>query len=179
MANELALEELRNEGFIPWVVERRLGSFVTCDFFLCADVLGHWPTLEKKDRLVQTCQADVQPHIEKFLKGYKQSRIRKNKETGLDELVEKVFPPNPYLSSLLIKYDFYIYSFVLRTFKKGDGKRSKMKTYQCRKWKAILSPEGKVSFSKECPLCGSDSVDDACHNCGAISLAADTPADRS
>jgi hypothetical protein len=149
MSNELALAELRKEGFEPWVVERRLGSFVTCDFFLCADVLGHWPNLDKKDRLVQTCQADVQPHIDKFLKGYSQSRIRKNKETGLDELVEKVFPPNPYLATLVLKYDFYIYSFVLRTFKKLDGKRSKMKTYICRKWKAVLNAEGQVSFEKE------------------------------
>lgn len=148
MANELTLEELRREGFIPWTVERRLGAFVTCDFFLCADVLGHWPNLEKKDRLVQACQADVQPHIDKFLLGYKVSRIKKNKLTGLDELVEKVFPPNPYLATLLIKYDFFIYSFVLRTMKKQDGKRSKVKSYQCRKWQAILSPEGQVSFEK-------------------------------
>lgn len=149
MANELALEELRREGFIPWVVERRLGSFVTCDFFLCADVVGHWPNYDKRDRLVQTCREDVQPHIDKFLKGYSLDRMRKNKETGLKEIVQKHFPPNPYLATLLLKYDFFIYSFVLRTFKTVEDKRSKRKVFDCRKWQAILSPEGKVSFAKE------------------------------
>lgn len=149
MANELALEELRQEGFIPWVVERRLGSFVTCDFFLCVDVFGHWPNCDKRDRLVQTCREDVQPHIDKFLRGYSLDRMRKNKETGAMEIFKKEFPPNPYLASLLLKYDFYIYSFVLRTFKKIDGKRSSRKVFDCRKWRGILSPEGKVSFDLE------------------------------
>ncbi len=146
MANDLAMEELRREGFEPWVVERRLGSFVTCDFFLCGDVFGHYPTCDKRDRIVNGCGEDVQPHIDKFLKGYSLPRMRKNKETGATELVQKEFPPNPFLKTLLLKYDFFIYSFVLRTFKKEDGKRSKMKVYECRKWQAILSPEGKVSF---------------------------------
>lgn len=149
MANDLALEELRNEGFIPWVVERRLGSFVTCDFFLCGDVFGHYPTCDKRDRIVNSCGEDVNPHINKFLKGYSLDRIRKNKETGMNEIIQKPFPPNPYLITLLLKYDIYLYSFVKRTFKKEDGKRSDRKIYECRKWKAILSPEGKVSFELE------------------------------
>lgn len=151
MANERALEELRSEGFVPWVVERRLGSFVTNDLFLCADILAHWPNCDRRDRLVQTCQADVQPHIDKFLFGYSVDRMRKNKETGQTEIVKKEFPPNPYLKTLLLKYDFYIYSFVLRTFKKTDDKRSSRKVYDCRKWQAILSPEEQISFAKEPP----------------------------
>lgn len=151
MANDLALEELRNEGFIPWVVERRLGSFVTCDFFLCGDILGHYPTCDRRDRIVNSCGEDVKPHIDKYTLGYSLDRLRKNKETGLMEIVKKEFPPNPYLKSLLLKYDFYLYSFVKRTFKKEDGKRSDRKIYECRKWKAILSPEGQVSFELEEP----------------------------
>lgn len=149
MANELALEELRREGYIPWVVDRRLGSFVTVDFFLCGDVLGHWPNCDRRDRIVNSCGEDVQPHIDRYIKGYSVDRLRKNKQTGNMEIIKKEFPPNPYLSTLLLKYEFYIYSFVKRTFKKTDGKRSDRKVYDCRKWKAILSPEGQVSFSKE------------------------------
>lgn len=149
MANEAALEELRRDGFIPWVVERQLGPFVKSDFFLCGDVFGHYPTCDKRDRIVNSCGADVQTHIDKYLKGYSVERMRKNKETGKAEIVLKEFPPNPYLSTLLLKYDFYLYSFVLRKFKKEDGKRSERSVYVCRKWKAILSPEGKVSFMQE------------------------------
>lgn len=149
MANTLALEELRKEGYIPWAVDRRLGSFVTCDLFLCGDVLAHWPTLDRMDRIVNACGEDVQPHIDKYLKGYSLPRMRKNKETGETEIVKKEFPPNPYLKTLLLKYEFFIYSFVLRTFKKEDGTRSKMKVYECRKWRAILSPEGHISFARE------------------------------
>lgn len=145
MANEFVLEELRREGFIPWVVERQLGPVVKSDFYMCGDVFGHWPTEEKRDRIVQSCKEDVQIHVDKFLKGYKVGRIRKNKETGLREIVDKEFPPNPYLKSLLLKYDFYIYSFVLRTFKKVDDKRSDRRVYQCRKWRAFLW-DGKVEF---------------------------------
>lgn len=149
MANDLALEELRREGYIPWVVDRKLGPVVTCDFFLCGDVFGHWPNCDRRDRIVNSCLEDVQKHINKYLNGYFTERIRKNKETGLSEIVKKEFPPNPYLATLLLKYEFYIYSFVLRTFKKTDGKRSDRKVYDCRKWQAILSPEGKISFAKE------------------------------
>jgi hypothetical protein len=149
MANDLALEELRREGYIPWVVERRLGSFVTCDFFLCGDVFGHWPNCDRRDRIVQTCREDVQPHIDKFLKGYTLDRMRKNKETGMKEIVQKQFPPNPYLATLLLKYEFFIYSFVLRKDFKNDGKRSKVNVWKCRKWQAILSPTGQVSFALE------------------------------
>ena len=151
MSNELALEELRREGYIPWAVDRRLGSFVTCDFFLCGDVFGHWPNCDRRDRIVNSCGDDVQPHIDKYLKGYSLPRMRKNKETGKAEIVLKEFPPNPYISTLLLKYDFYIYSFVLRKDFKNDGKRSKRSIWNCRKWQAILSPEGKVSFVKEDP----------------------------
>ena len=149
MANDLALAEARREGGIPWVVERRLGSFVTCDFFLCGDVFIHFPTCDQRDRIVNSCGEDVQPHIDKFLKGYSLPRMRKNKETGESEIVKKEFPPNPYLSTLLLKYDFYLYSFVFRKDFKNDGKRSKVSIWKCRKWKAILSPEGQVSFEKE------------------------------
>lgn len=138
MANDLALEELRREGFIPWVVERQLGPVVKSDFYMCGDVFGHWPALDKRDRIVQVCKDDVPLHIEKFLKGYSVGRIRKNKETGLREIVDKEFPPNPYLKSLLLKYDFYLYDFVLRTFEKADERRSDRKVYHCRKWIAHL-----------------------------------------
>jgi hypothetical protein len=149
MANDLALEELRREGYIPWAVDRRLGSFVTCDFFLCGDVFGHWPNLDRMDRIVNACGEDVPKHIDKYLNGYSVERLRKNKETGTSEIAIKQIPPNPYLKTLLLKYEFYLYSFVLRTFKKEDGKRSDRKVYECRKWKAILSPEGAVSFELE------------------------------
>jgi len=149
MANDLAMEELRREGFIPWVTERQLGPFVKSDFFLCGDVFGHFPTCDKRDRIVNSCGADVQPHIDKYLLGYSVERMRKNKQTGKAEIVLKEFPPNPYLATLLLKYDFYLYSFVLRKDFKNDGKRSKKSIWVCRKWKAILSPEGKVSFEKE------------------------------
>lgn len=138
MANEKAIEQLREDGFIPWVVERRLGSFVTSDFFLCADVYGHSPDPNRRDRLVQSCGEDVQPHFDKLLKGYDQHKIKKNKETGVQELVVKKWPPNPYISTLICKFDFYIYSFVSR---KGGR--------ECRKWKAIQSPTGIISFEKE------------------------------
>ena len=149
MANDRALEELRLEGFVPWVVERQLGPFVKSDFFLCGDVFGHYPTCDKRDRIINSCGADVQVHIDKYLKGYSVERMRKNKETGQTEIVKKEFPPNPYLKTLLLKYDFFLYSFLLRKFKKVDGKRSDQDRYVCRKWKAILSPEGQVSFALE------------------------------
>lgn len=149
MANDLALEEARKEGGIPWVVERQLGPFVKSDFFLCGDVFIHFPTCDRRDRIVNSCGADVQVHIDKYLKGYSVERMRKNKETGKAEIVLKEFPPNPYLPTLLLKYDFYIYSFILRKDFKNDGKRSKKSIWVCRKWKAILSPEGQVSFEKE------------------------------
>lgn len=149
MANDLALEEARREGGIPWVVERQLGPFVKSDFFLCGDVFIHFPTCDRRDRIVNSCGADVQPHIDKYLLGYSVERMRKNKETGKAEIVLKEFPPNPYLATLLLKYDFYLYSFVLRKDFKNDGKRSKKSIWVCRKWKAILSPEGKVSFEQE------------------------------
>ena len=144
MANEKALEQLREDGFIPWVVERRLGSFVTSDFFLCADVYGHSSDPNRRDRLIQSCGEDVQPHFDKLLKGYTVAKLKKNKETGIHEVVNKEWPPNPYLSTLMAKLDFYIYSFVLRKEKRGGRA-----TWQCRKWKAILSPEGNVSFELE------------------------------
>jgi hypothetical protein len=149
MANDLALEELRREGYIPWSVDRRLGSFVTCDFFLCGDVFGHWPNCDRRDRIVNQCGEDVQPHIDKYLKGYSSPRMRKNKETKNTEIVLKEFPPNPYLPTLLFKYEFYIYSFVLRKDFKNDGKRSKRSIWKCRKWQAIISPEGQISFVLE------------------------------
>ena len=149
MANDLALEEARREGGIPWVVERQLGPFVKSDFFLCGDVFIHFPTCDRRDRIVNSCGADVQVHIDKYLLGYSVERMRKNKETGKAEIVLKEFPPNPYLATLLLKYDFYIYSFVLRKDFKNDGKRSKKSIWVCRKWRAILSPEGKVSFEQE------------------------------
>ena len=80
MANDAALEELRREGFIPWVVERQLGPFVKSDFFLCGDVFGHYPTCDRRDRIINSCGADVQIHIDKYLKGYSVERMRKNKK---------------------------------------------------------------------------------------------------
>lgn len=149
MANDLALEEGRREGGIPWVVERQLGPFVKSDLFLFGDVLIHFPTCDQRDRLVNSCGEDVQKHIDKYLLGYSVERMRKNKETGKAEIVLKEFPPNPYLCTLILKYDLYLYSFVLRKFTKIDGKRSDRSVYDCRKWKGILSPAGQISFEKE------------------------------
>ena len=149
MANNFALEEARREGGIPWVVERQLGPFVKSDFFLFGDVFIHFPTCDKRDRIVNSCGEDVQKHIDKYLLGYSVERMRKNKETGKSEIVLKEFPPNPYLSTLALKYDLYLYSFVLRKFKKTDGKRSERSIYDCRKWQAIRSPEGQISFALE------------------------------
>ena len=149
MANDLALEEARKECGIPWVVERQLGPFVKSDFFQFGDVFIHFPTCDRRDRIVNSCGEDVQTHIDKYLKGYAVERMRKNKETGKAEIVLKEFPPNPHLPTLALKYDLFLYSFVLRKFKKVDGKRSDQDRYQCRKWKYILSPTGQGSFEQE------------------------------
>lgn len=149
MSNALALEELRREGYTPWVVDRKAGPIVTVDFFGVGDVFGHWPNLDRMDRIVNACKEDAQVHIKKYLEGYSSPRVRKNKETGLHEVVTKEFPPNPYLKTLLLKYEFFLYAFRLRTFKKEDGKRSDRRVYECQKWQAILSPQGNVSFVKQ------------------------------
>ena len=148
MANDKCLEELRREGYIAEVCERRLNSFITKDLFGCADVIGHWPDCDRRDRLVNSCGPDVQPHIDKFLKGWKQEIIRKNPETGLSEIRYKDYPPNPYLPTLLLKYEFFLYSFILRKDRKKDGSMAKDSHYICRKWQALLSPQGSISFER-------------------------------
>ncbi len=129
MANWRALDELRGEGLEPAECDRRKGPFVK-DLYGFGDVMAYDPTYLRRLRLVNACLEDVQAHIKKYLEGGL-------KEDGTP------FPPNKHLKHLVHWYDLYIYSFVKR------GARGKRKLWECRKWKAILSPEGVVSFERE------------------------------
>ncbi len=136
MANSLTLRELREEGFVPAECDRRMGPVLVKDLYGFGDVMGYDPTYLRRPRIVNGCLEDVQTHIKKYLEG------------GLKENGEK-FPPNEHLIHLLHWFDLYIYSFVKRTMRNTEGKLLDRKVYKCRKWKAILSPQGKVSFEKE------------------------------
>jgi hypothetical protein len=138
MANWQTLEQLRKEGFEVAECDRRLGPVLVKDLYGFGDVMGYDPTKVRRLRLVNGCQADVQNHIRKYLEG------------GANEKTGKPFPPNQHLAHLMTWFDLFIYSFVLRTMRDSDNKLLKRKHYVCRKWQAILSPEGKVSFEK-CP----------------------------
>jgi hypothetical protein len=140
MANSQTLEELRREGFVTAECDRRIGPVLVKDLYGFGDVMGYDPTHLRRLRLVNGCQADVQGHIRKYLEG------GKNEKTG------KEFGPNIHLAHLMTWFDLYIYSFVKRTMRDADNKLLSRKVYECRKWKAILSPEGKVSFEQETPV---------------------------
>jgi hypothetical protein len=124
------LVELRKEGFVAKCCDRREGPY-TKDLFGFGDVMGYDPTHLRRPRLVNGCLADVQPHIRKYLFG------------DIEQPENPRFGPNEHLVHLLTWFDLWIYSFVKR------GARGKRKLWTCRKWKAILSPEGKVSFELE------------------------------
>ena len=123
---------LEKEGYHVWIVEYwhafagiRRDLYNMCDLTaLRADVNGITG--------IQCCGEDIQGHIQKILAGWS------NTETG------KIYPPNPFIRDWLsARNNFFIYGWVKR------GARGKRKLWECRKWKAILSPEGKVSFELE------------------------------
>lgn len=134
MANGRTLVELRREGFITAECDRRMGPFLVKDLYGFGDVMGYDPTHLRRPRLVNGCLEDVQLHIRKYLKGFV---IEDGKRMG------QSLPPNEHLVHLVKYFDLYIYSFV----KRGD--RGKRKLWECRKWKAIQSPTGQISFEQE------------------------------
>ena len=136
MANAQTLEELRREGFVTAECDRRIGPILVKDLYGFGDVMGYDPTHLRRLRLVNGCQADVQSHIRKYLSG------------GTNEKTGKLFGPNEHLAHLMTWFDLYIYSFVKRTMRNAEGKLLDRKVYVCRKWQAILSPEGQVSFAQ-------------------------------
>jgi hypothetical protein len=137
MANSQTLIELRREGFVTAECDRRLGPILVKDLYGFGDVMGFDPTFLRRLRLVNGCQADVQGHIRKYLEG------GKNEKTG------KEFGPNVNLPYLAHWFDMFIYSFVLRTMRDAENKLLDRKVYVCRKWRYILSPEGRGSFERE------------------------------
>jgi hypothetical protein len=137
MANYRGLVELRKEGFTVAECDRRMGPFVK-DLYGFGDGMGYDKLHLKRKRLVNFCLEDVQAHIKKYLEG------------GVDKTTGKVFGPNEHLVHLIAEgFDLYIYSFVKR------GSRGKRKLWECRKWQAILSPQGQVSFALEETCAGS------------------------
>ena len=137
MANLRTLEELRREGFETAECDRRLNPYLVKDLYGFGDVMGYDPLHLKRPRLVNGCQADVQEHIRKYLEG------------GFDKKTGKPYPANKHLAHLMAEgFDLYIYSFVLRTMRNAGGHLLDRKIYKCHKWKAILSPEGQVSFAQ-------------------------------
>ena len=133
MANYRALVELRKEGFFPGSCLESEGKdpIRKKDLFGFGDIMAYDPTHLRRPRLVNACLADIQAHIRKYLEG------------------GEGFGPNEHLIHLVIWCDLYIYSFVKRTMRDKDGKLLDRKLWECRKWKAILSPEGNVSFELE------------------------------
>ncbi len=140
MANARALVELRKEGFVTAECDRRMGPFLVKDLYGFGDVMGYDPTHLRRPRLVNGCLEDVQLHIKKYLEGFV---IEDGKKMG------QSLPPNEHLVHLLTWFDLYIYSFVKRTMRDKENKLLDRKVYECRKWKAILSPQGQVSFELE------------------------------
>lgn len=129
MANGRTLIELRKEGFMTAECDRRMGPFLVKDLYGFGDVMGYDPTHLRRPRLVNGCLEDVQLHIRKYL-------------LGDDEQPPK-FGPNEHLVHIIKYWDLYIYSFVKR------GAKGKRKLWECRKWLAIQSPTGQVSFTLE------------------------------
>lgn len=107
-----------------------MGPRLVKDLYGFGDVMGYDPLHLRRPRLVNGCLEDVNEHIKKYLEGGE-------KENG------DTFPPNQHLTHLLVWFELYIYSFVKRG---GKGKR---KLWECRKWRAIQSPTGQVSFEQE------------------------------
>ena len=136
MANSQTLIELRREGFVTAECDRRLGPILVKDLYGFGDVMGYDPTFLRRLRLVNGCQSDVQGHIRKYLEG------GKNEKTG------KEFGPNVNLPYLAKWFDMFIYSFVLRSMRDSVGRPLDRKVYVCRKWRYILSPEGRGSFER-------------------------------
>jgi hypothetical protein len=137
MANGRTLIEMRREGFITAECDRRMGPFLVKDLYGFGDVMGYHPLHLKRKRLVNGCLEDVNLHIKKYLEG------------GLKENGER-FGPNEHLVNLIMEgFDLYIYSFVKRKMRSKDGKLLDRILYYCRKWKAIVSPSGQVSFELE------------------------------
>ena len=131
MANGRTLIELRREGFVTAECDRRMGPFLVKDLYGFGDVMGYDPTHLRRLRLVNGCLADVQAHIRKYLLG------------DTEQPDNPRFGPNEHLTHLLTWFDLFIYAFGLRRVEKG-----KKKMWACRKWQAILSPEGQVSFEE-------------------------------
>ena len=140
MANSRTLVELRREGFVTAECDRRLGAFLVKDLYGFGDVMGYCPLHLRRPRLVNGCLEDVQLHIRKYLEGFV---IEDGPKMG------QSLPPNEHLVHLLTWFDLYIYSFVKRTMRDKDDKLLNRKAYECRKWQAILSPEGQVSFEQQ------------------------------
>lgn len=136
MANSRTMMELRREGFIVAECDRHQGPF-TKDLYGFGDVFAYDPLHLRRPRIVNGCLEDIHLHIRKYLEG------------DIEQPENPRFGPNKHLIHLINYFDLYIYSHVLRTFKTVDEKRSKRKVYECRKWKAIVSPEGKMSFERE------------------------------
>lgn len=140
MANARTLIELRREGFVTAECDRRMGPFLVKDLYGFGDVMAYDPLHIRRKRLVNGCQADLQEHIRKYLEG------------GVDKKTGKAFGPNEHLGHLILEgFDLMIYSFVERTMRNAEGKLLNRKVWVCRKWKAIQSPTGQVSFAREIP----------------------------
>lgn len=136
MANARTLIELRREGFITAECDRRMGPFLVKDLYGFGDVMGYDPLHLRRPRLVNGCLSDLQLHIHKYLQGFFTTD-------------GKHIPPNEHLIHLIKYFDLYIYSFVKRTMRDKEGKLLDRKAYVCRKWKAIQSPTGDISFELE------------------------------
>lgn len=141
MANFRTLVELRKEGFVTAECDRRMGPFLVKDLYGFGDVMGYDPLHLRRPRIVNGCLEDIQQHIRKYLDG------------DYENPENPKFGPNPHLKHLMLDgNDLYIYGFVKRTMRDADGKLLKRKIYECRKWKALLSPEGQVSFELEAQI---------------------------
>jgi hypothetical protein len=136
VANSLTLAELRREGFVTAECDRRLGPVLVKDLYGFGDVMGYDPTYERRPRLVNGCLEDAPNHIRKYLYGDMENTPPK-------------FGPNEHIKYLLSWFDLFIYSFVKRTMRNSEGKLLQRKVYVCRKWQAIQSPTGQVSFALE------------------------------
>ncbi len=130
MANARTLAELRKEGFVTAECDRRMGPFLVKDLYGFGDVMGYDPTHLRRPRMVNGCLEDVQAHIRKYLLGDTEQQPPR-------------FGPNEHLVHLIKYFDLFIYGFGLRRLEKG-----KKKMWSCRKFQAILSPEGRVSFEE-------------------------------
>ena len=130
MANARTLIELRKEGFVTAECDRRMGRFLVKDLYGFGDVMGYDPTHLRRPGLVNGCLADVQAHIRKYLQG--------------DSEIPPKFGPNEHLVHIIKYWDLYIYAFGKRRVEKG-----KKMMWACRKWKAIQSPTGQISFEQE------------------------------